>query len=136
MVVLVVNVSCSHPPQGTPEVNPPPGVSRFVEERSFDPAVAAAETDFLLALRGAYGRLEAQRWKVPLDVSWEHLVTYYASQLGPEWQVDTKVSEQGSGYRRRVWRMQSSPERALALAYLEVHPADFAVLVVAQTPSD
>jgi hypothetical protein len=136
MVVLLANVSCSHSSRGTPEVNPPPGVSRFTEERSFDPAVASAEADLLLALRGSYGRLEAQRWKAPLDVSWEHLVAYYTSQLGPEWRVDTHVSEQGSGYRRRVWRLESSPKRGLALAYLEVQPADFAVLIVAQTPSD
>jgi hypothetical protein len=132
MVVLVANVSCSHPLEGTPEVNPPPRVSRFAQERSFDPAVASAETDLLLALRGTYGRLEAQRWQVPLDLSWEQVVAYYAAQLGPGWQLDSHISEQGSGYRRRVWRRQSSPERALALAYIEVHPADFAVLIVAR----
>jgi hypothetical protein len=114
-------------------VSPPPGVSRFAEERSFDTAVASVETDLLLAMRGTYGRLDAQRWKVPLGLPWEDLAAYYAAQLGPEWQVDTHFSEQGSGYRRRVWRMQSSPVRAFALAYVDVHPADFAVMLVVQS---
>ena len=134
MVVLVANLGCSHPTGRAPEVSPPPGVTRLAEERSFDVAVASAETDLLQAMRGTYGRLEAQRWKVPLDLSWEHLVAYYAAQLGPQWQVDTHFSEQGSGYRRRVWRMQGSPGRAFALAHIEVQPADFAVMIVAQTP--
>jgi hypothetical protein len=130
MVLLVASLGCSHPPGRAPEVSPPPGVSRFAEERSFDAAVASAETDLLLAMRGTYGRLDAQRWKVPLGLSWEHLVAYYAAQLGPEWQVDTHFSEAGSGYRRRVWRLQSSSERAFAIAYVEVHPADFTVMLV------
>jgi len=136
MIVVVANLGCSQPAGRAPQVSPPPGVTRFAEERSFDAAVASAETDLLLAMRGTYGRLEAQRWKVPPGLSWEQLTAYYAANLGSEWQVDMRFSEQGSGYKRRVWHLQGSPARAFALACIEVQPAAFAVMVVAQSPSD
>jgi hypothetical protein len=120
------------------ELKPPPGVTRFNEERSFDAAVASAETDLLLAMRETYGRQHAERWKVPLDQSWNQLVQYYAEQLGPGWKVDPRISGQGSGYERRVWRREGSVGRpaAVAIAHIEVHPADFAVMIVAQSATD
>lgn len=117
-------------------VNPPSGVVRFTQERSFDTAVSSAEVDMLLGLRPRYGRMEAQRWQVPRSLSWKQLVAYYNQQLGPEWNRDPQQSEEGSGYRRSVWyrnRGLRRPPIAFALAYLDGVPADFAVLIVAQS---
>jgi hypothetical protein len=134
---LLASAGCS--PAQMPAVNPPSGVVRFTEERGFDTAVAVAEVDLLLALRPSYGRLEAQRWKVPRSLSWEQLVAYYGGQLGPDWKPDPHQPEQASGYRRRVWHRDGAllqHESAFALAYLAEVPADFALLIVAQSARD
>jgi len=134
---LLASAGCS--PADVPVANPLPGVVRFTEERGFDTAVTAAEVDLLLALRPSYGRLEAQRWKVPRNLSWEQLVAHYAGQLGPDWKRDPHEPEQAHGYRRYVWRRNGGllhHASAFALAYLDSVPADFAVLIVAQSARD
>jgi len=122
-----------------PTVSPPPGVVRFTQERSFDAVVANTEVDLLMGLRPRYGRMEAQRWQVPRRLSWEQLVAYYGKQLGPQWKHDPRQPEMGSGYRSRVWyrdRGLLRPPVAFALAYLDGVPADFAVLIVAESALD
>jgi hypothetical protein len=134
---LLACAGCS--PAEVPVVNPPSGVVRFTEERGFDTAVSAAEVDLLLVLRPNYGRMEAQRWKVPRSLSWEQLVAYYGGQLGSDWKRDPHQSEQASGYRRCVWHSDaglSHHASAFALAYLDAVPADFSVLIVAQSARD
>jgi hypothetical protein len=136
-LALVASAGCA--PTEAPVVNPPFGVVRFSEEHGFDTAVSGAEVDLLLALRPTYGRMEAQRWKVPRSLSWEQLVAYYGGQLGPDWKRDPHQSEQGSGYRRSVWQRDGGllqHASAFALAYLDAVPADFAVLIVAQSARD
>lgn len=137
MVALLASAGCA--PAEAPVINPPSGVVRFTEERGFDTEVANAEVDLLLALRSRYGRMQTQQWKAPRSLSWERLVEYYGKQLGPDWKRDPQQSEQASGYRRSVWYRDRGPLRrpsAFALAYLDAIPADFAMLIEAQTARD
>ena len=134
---LLESAGCS--PADVPVVSPPPGVIRFAEERGFNMVVANTEVDLLLALRPSYGRMQAQRWKVPRNLSWEQLVAHYGAQLGSDWKRDPHLPEQGSGYRRCIWRHDGGlfqHASAFALAYLDTVPADFAVLIVAQSARD
>src|SRR5262249_11017749 len=67
MLALLASAGCA--PAEAPAINPPSGVVRFTEERGFNPDVANAEVDLLLALRPRYGRMQAQRWQAPRSLS-------------------------------------------------------------------
>jgi hypothetical protein len=132
-MLALATASCA--PAPGPAVSPPTGVVPFAEERGFDTLVGGAEVDLLQVLRKDFGHVEARRWKVPRSMSWEALRAYYAAQLGPDWKPDPHFPEQGSGYRRSVWRLDGGLMRApriLALGYIDNVPADFAVLITAE----
>lgn len=137
MFALLTSAGCTG--AEVPAVSPPPGVVRLTQERGFDTVVANAEVQLLMRLRPRYGRMEAQWWQVPRALSWEQLVAYYGKQLGPRWKRDPQQPEIGSGFRRSVWYRDGGLAQrplAFALVYLDGVPADFAVLIVAQSASD
>lgn len=101
--------------------------------------ISNAEVDLLIALRPHYGRMESNVWEVPRSVSWQQLVAYYGKQLGPQWKRDPQQPENGAEYRRSVWFRDRGLFRrpaAFALAFVDRVPADFTVLIVAESAVD
>jgi hypothetical protein len=130
---ILTAAACSAPPQ--PDVNPPSGAVPLTGGLAIDTTINLAEVDFLLrmpdSMRHAH---ETQRWKVPRNLSWGQLRDHYAAQLGGGWSIDKHFSEQGSTYRRTVWRYDGGirwwdRRPFFAIAYVDL-PAgyDFAVL--------
>ncbi len=110
-----------------------------MEERGFETNVLAAEADLLPGLTRQYGRVQRQRWEVPRAVSWEQVSAYYVEELGPGWKPDPQLANERTPYRRSVWHQSGGlfrRSRVFALTWLDGLPADFAVLIVAQSATD
>ncbi|MBN8887462.1 MAG: hypothetical protein J0I77_17190 [Rudaea sp.] len=126
--ILFGIVACSA--AAMPELAPPAGTQRYVEERSFNPLIDAAETELLGDLRRDYGTLETQRWTVPRSLDFSALVAHYRAQLGNGWKEDSRLAGPSNTNPRVLF---TRDRKVVALVYVAPSGADIAVLIVAQS---